>query len=503
MATRTGNLIPRPTPRARASSRRPSGTPPCASCADATAKALSELAPWLTRTATRGTSTADLHVDVRMAPLKPTIAEQRRLLGMIIGGVVGGRMGLSGLRELALAAGSDMADFASDLDGASLDVTLADAGAQAEVALKLGAKASAIGRVMTAHAERSGPAPAAFWQLPADADFAAFSRGIDEAELSRGRDLVLQVVADTLNELGLKDADRKPVVDALGKLVSPSAMVYGSGVDASAVRAAVAAQRASAGKPEAERAEAKRQALEAFLGWRVIEVDEPSARIAGALKELSAAISRPSALAAFRAHEKDVVPPGLRAVAVTKSSGLPAGAQHYVLELHPGEHRASAAAKAAPGARPKPLEKKPAGPAKPLQVHVFVVPDGQRTWIGVGGDEAVTAARLATALGSSGEKLASRADLASLKDARVGSGGFFTARGLPEAAQQFALLTNAATWGASETFEEASQMPHQGLSPVVFSATSQPGASGLVARLQVPRDTIEDVVTTILRRGGF
>jgi hypothetical protein len=465
-----------------------------------TPKALTELAPWLTRTATHATSSTDLHVDVRMAPLKQTIAEQRRLLGMMLGGVMGGRMGLSGVRELALAFGNDMADLASDLDGASMDATLSDAGAQADLTFKLTGSTSALGRVMAAHADRTGPAPATFWQLPADADFAAFSRGIDEAELARGRDLVLQVVADSLSELGLKDADRKPVVDALGKLVSPSAMVYGSGVDASAVRAALAAQHAAGGKPDAERAEAKRQVVEALLGWRVMEVDEPSGRIAGALKELSAAVSRPSALAALRAHDKEMVPPSLRALPIAKAAGLPAGAQHYVLELHPGEQKMRGASRPTPGKADK-----KAAPPKPVQVHIFVVPDGQRTWIAVGGDEAVTSARLATTLASSGEKLASRAELAALKDARVGSGGFFTTRGLPEAAEQLSLLSNGATSGAANTFEEAAQMPHLGVAPVLFSATSQGGGSpaAVLTRLQVPRDAIEDVVTTILRHGGF
>jgi hypothetical protein len=154
---------------------------------------------------------------------------------------------------------------------------------------------------------------------------------------------------------------------------------------------------------------------------------------------------------------------------------------------------------------PKPADKKPAAPAKPLQIHVFVVPDGARTWIGIGGDEAITAARLAATLGSAGEKLGARADLAALKDARIGSGGFFTARGLPETAQQVSLLGNAGAWGASEVFDEAAQMPHQGLSPIVFTTAIQAGATPatVVARIQVPRDAIEDVVTTVLKHGGF
>ena len=208
-----------------------------------TAKAVAELGPWLTRTATRGPATGDLHVELRMKPLHSTIADQKRLLGAILGSVLGARLGLSSLRNLAEAFATDAVDFAGDLDGASADVTLGDAGIQLSTTMKLQSTTSMLARLATAHPERSGPAPAAFWQLPGDADFAVFSRGVDEAQLARPRDLILAVVSDALGESGVKDADRKAVVDGLGKLVSPAAHVYGSGLDVEAVRKAIATDR--------------------------------------------------------------------------------------------------------------------------------------------------------------------------------------------------------------------------------------------------------------------
>jgi len=455
-----------------------------------TPKALAELGPWLTRTATRGASTADLHVDVHMKPLQPTIADQKRLIGMILGSVLGGRRGLSGRRELAVAFGTDLADFAGDLDGASADVALGDAGAQATVTLKLTGSTSALARIATSHPERSGPPPAAFWQLPGDADIAVFSRGVDEAQLARGRDLVLQAVGGALGEQGVKDADRKAIVDSLAKLVSPSAMVYGSGVDAEAIRKALATEKGlSIQSEQTEKEEAKRQTIEALLGWRVIE--------------LAAAVGRPSVGAAYREKLRDAVPPALRSVPAPKIAGLPAGVQHFVLELHTLERKAPAPPR--PGKPPPPAAKKPLPPLKPLLVHILVAPDGHRTWIAVGGDEAVTASRLSVALGTTGDKLAAHADLAAMKDATVGAGGFFTARGLPEAGQQLPLLLEGATWLGKETFDEAAQMPHQGLTPILFSSTAQSGggAAVTVTRITLPRDAIEDAVATVLRRGGF
>jgi len=464
-------------------------------------KALAELGPWLTRTATRSTSTGDLHVELHMKPLEPTIADQKHLIGMLIGSVLGGRLGLSSLRDLAVALGNDLADFAGDLGTASADVTLGDAGAEAAVTLRLTGSTSALARVATSHPERSGPAPAAFWQLPGDADIAMFNRGVDEAVLAKGRDMVLEAVGGALGESGVKDADRKAIVDGLAKLVSPSAMVYGSGIDADAVRKALATEKGLTSQSElAEKEEAKRQTIEAFLGWRVLELDEPSTRTAAGLKELAAAIDRPSVGAAYREKLKDAVPPTLRALPVPKTAGLPPGAQHYVLELHTLERKASAPR---PGKPPPP--KKPLPPLKPLLVHLFLLPDGHRTWLAVGGDEAVTASRLAMTLGGAGDKLAAHAALAPLKDAKVGAGGFVTARGLPEAAQQMPLVLNGATWVAKESFEEAAQMPHQGLAPILFSSTAEAsGGSGVtVTKVSLPKDAIEDAVATILRHGGF
>ena len=469
-----------------------------------TPRALAELGPWLTRTATRGASTADVHVEVRMKPLQSTLADQKHLIGMIIGSVIGGRLGLSSLRDLSVALGTDLTDFAGDLDGASADVTFGDAGVQAAVTMKLSGTTSALARIATSHPERSGPAPAAFWQLPGDADIAMFNRGVDERELAKGRDLVLEAVGSALGESGVKDADRKAIVESLAKLVSPAAMVYGSGLDVDAVRRAFATEKGLTVQSEqTEKEDAKRQTIEAFLGWRVIELDEPSTRTASGLKELAAAIGRPSVGAAYREKLRDAVPPALRSVPVPKAAGLPAGAQHFVLELHTLERKAPSPPR--PGKPPPPAPKKPLGPLRPLLVHIFLLPDGHRTWLAVGGDEAVTASRLALTLGSGGDKLATQAALAPLKDASVGAGGFFTARGLPEAAQQIPLVLNGATWVAKETFDEALQMPHQGLTPILFSSTAQSGGplAVTVTRLTLPRDAIEDAVSAVLRHGGF
>jgi hypothetical protein len=466
--------------------------------------ALTELGPWLTRTATRAATTADLHVDVRMAPLKATLSGQKRFLGILAGGLLGGRSGMGGLRDLVSGVAGDVADFALDLDTATLDLTLSDPGANATLTMKLGGRTSELGRLATAHPERSGPAPAAFWQLPGDADLAFFDRGVDDAALAKGRELVVKLAGDELTDIGVKDADRKAIVDALGKLASPAPLVYASGLDAAQVKKAAAAEKGLGTQADAaERGEARRAMAQALLGWRIAELDEPSAKFTAALKELAAAWSKPAVVAAYRAKSKDEPAPSLHVAPLPKGVALAAGTQHYLLEVGPFEHEGMRLPPAPPDKAK--AEKKPAGARKPVAFHVFVVPDGQRTWIAMGGDEALVAAKVAGAMGSAGDKLSARPELESFKNTSLGAGGFVTARGLPEIAQQLPALFGMSSSVATEGIDEAASMPHQGVVPIPFTVTAQQGSSPapVVATLQVPRAAIDDVVAAILRHGGF
>jgi hypothetical protein len=459
-----------------------------------TAKALTELGPWLTRTAPRAQSTSDLHADLRMGPLKPTIAEQRKLIGMVLGSILGGRMGGAGMRDLMIALGSDAADFATDLDGATLDVALSDPGALATFALKLGASSSTMGRIAVAHPERNAAPPAIFWQMPAGADLALFSRGIDDPYVARARELVVTALHDVLTSGDVKDGDAKAIADALGKLLTGAGGAYASGVDEAGLRSAIAADKAlGSDASDAKRADAKHAEIQALLGWRILEVDQPAATANDALKAFVAALGRPSVGAAIRAKDKEAMPPVARSAPLPKGAGLPAGTQHWVLEM-PSAARSSSAHRDA---------KKPAAPPKPTLVHFLVAPDGPRSWVAIGGDDADLAAKLAASLGSGGGGLSGRSEVASLKDAKVGSAGFLTARSVPEMATTLRLILGGSPSGAVSDVVEADRMPNKGATPIVYTVTPQApgGASSLVATAFVPRGAVEDIVYEFVRHG--
>lgn len=456
-----------------------------------TAKALTELGPWLTRTAPRAQSTSDLHADLRMGPLKPTISEQRKVIGMILGSILGSRMGGSGMRDLMMALGSDAADFATDLDTATLDVTMNEPGALATFALKMGGTSSTMGRIALAHPERNAAPPATFWQLPADADLALFSRGVDDPYVARARELVVGALRDILGDGGVKDADAKAIGDALGRLFTGAGGAYASGIDDAAVHGAISAAKAlGSDASDAKRADARHAEIQALLGWRILETDQPAAASSDGLKALAAALGRPSVAAAMRAKDKEAQPPVLRSVPVPKAAGLPAGSQHWVLEMRNATHAGKDA-------------KKPAPQQKPTLVHFIVAPDGSRSWLGIGGDDAGVAAKLAATLGSGGGGLGGRQELASLKDAKVGSAGFLSTRALPEIGTTLRLVLGASPSGSVSDVEEVDRMPNKGTTPIVFTVTPQApgGPASLVETTFIPRGAVEDLVYEFVRHG--
>jgi hypothetical protein len=458
-------------------------------CAD-DAKQLTALGPWLTRGATRDTSTNDAHVDLRMQPLKATIAAERRLFSVLLGTMLGGRLGIAAGHDVAQAVGGDLIDFGMDLDTASLDLALSDAGAAATLTLRFSGSASVLGRLVTANADRNGPPPASFWQMPGDTDFAVFDRGIEPGALSRGRDLALKVVGDMLADDGLKDADRHAVVDALGSLVTSAPMVYASGVDADGVRKAVAAAKALSDRaPPAEQSAADLAQLRAVLGWRIVEIDEPATVKIDAMKALAAAMSRPGVFAAYHAK------PGARALAVRstpmpKGSSLPKGTEHFAIDVPVTSDRVYTA----PGA------KGAAATPKPVGLDVFVVPDGARSWVGVGCDPAQIMAKLAASVGGSGDTVAAKGELVAMKDTAVGAGGFLTARAMEFLAAEVSLLSSPGDLENLATFLDGTA--HQGQTPMPFSLTAPASTPGTaVATLQVPRGTVEDVVAALVKHG--
>jgi hypothetical protein len=471
-------------------------------CAFGDERGLAQLGPWLTRGATRLGDTSDLRIDVRVSAIHSIVSEKWRGISALFGALAGSALGAPRLGDLALGAAQDVVSFVLDLDRLSLDVALSDSAAQVEFTRNLSGTTSVLAELATANADRVGPPPAAFWQMPSDADLAVFGRGVDPAIVGPARDEVIHLLNDALAGDGIRPADGNAILDALRQFPLGTAGAYAAGVDADAVSKAMALAAASPRTEESERSGLWASA-NALLGWHVAEIEAPAAEMTTAIKALMAAWSRPGVVSAYHAGSGGLAALHFRAAPVPKGRVWPDGSQHDVVELQPPPPRLGVRGKA------------PAS-VGPMAFHVLVVPDGSRTWVGVGGDEALTAAKLAGALAGSGDTLQSRAELAPWKEARVGEGGFVTGRGL--FANAVGLMALASSFedptapiallplqAVADAWGDLRRLPAGGATPVTFTSTSSSmkAPASVVTSIGVPRAAVEDAIVWVLRHHRF
>jgi len=464
-------------------------------CSFGDEKALKVLGPWLTRGATRLPAGPDLHVDFRFEPVRGLLADQSKTMGALAGSLLASSLPLSSLRDLVSALVADVVESFVDLDSEVFDVDISETAIRASGSARFATAKSTIAKMATASADRIGPPPTAFWQMPAGAAFVGFGRGLDDKMIAHARELVLDVAAEELTRDGVKPADRKALLDAAAKVAVLPASVYAAGFEIDALA------RAIAGLPaDPDGLEARRWAIAPYLfGWHVSEVDVPGAEYVADFKELATALSRPSIAAALRPKLGGVFPT-LRAVGLPKSAmPWPKDAAQYVIEL-PMPNGAAGSAATAGGANAK---VRPPAP-KPLAIHLLLVPDGARTWVGLSADEAVLVARVNAAMAGSGDTLGSRTDLAPLKAGPLGAGGFVTLAGITAEFSAVAALVGTPWKAVSEPIDELGHLPHHGSTPIFFTSTASatPTLSAAVS-FEIPRGVFDDVVAMVARHGGF
>jgi hypothetical protein len=450
-------------------------------------KALDELAPWLARTTPQTTYPADVHIELRALPVRDLVRQARGMLPMIALKSLGlGRTGVPEFDEAFRAAVDDVADFTSDVDTISIDAMVGEPQAQVTVTSRFRSSSSTIARLAVAHPERVAAPPAAFWKLPADSDFAFFYGGIDANDFAHIRDHLADFLGAAMTKLGLGDADRKAIHDVASGTLDLLALKseYASGLDLDAAEKAIAAIR-TAHDPRA-RDEAERVGAEKLGGWFVLGLDAPVARVNAIEKEWSAAWSRPGLAKWLHAKAIAGPPPVVRMAPVPK--GIAAkDATHLEVVTYPSPHSGGGDA----------IAKKGAKPGKPLVLHVIAVPDGEASWVVFAADEALAVTKVKEVL--AGGALASRAGLASMKDARSNAGGFMTPRTLG--------IQNAPGWVLSPDWAKlesdplrwVASAPDRGATPISFQLAAQAGttespAGTFTATATIPKGAIESIV---------
>jgi hypothetical protein len=476
-------------------------------CADSAAGG-EALVPWLTRSAPREAYTPDLHVEVRLAPVRPIVKQFRGMLPMLLSRVLDTRGNVRAVSQALDAAVGDLADLTTDLETLSLDVSLADPGADATMTATFGGTSAVMTRLALAHPERADVPPPAFWHAPVDADVAYYTRGIDAKDIAHARELGEGVLLAALEKQNLPEPDRKALVDPVMRYLDlhTGAIVYAKGLDMARVDKA---------RGELDRAnDANRKDLEtAFMaqlgGWSVVQSAEPIAKVSQVAKDLAAALARPGLVKWAKAELHGAAPPAAKMVPVPKTAGLPADTLHMEVSVHdaivtappPPPPPTGGKPKAAGAPAPAPVAK--GGPAKPRTIHVLLVPDAGKTWIVLAAELDLALAKAKGVLPGAPDTgtLARRSELDGLKDTKVSSGGFVSARGLL-APSPFRYVSGSTSVPRGPLFDGLANTQAQGATPILFTTRGEAkGVAGaFVLTGKMPRAAVEDLVKLGMRR---
>ena len=256
--------------------------------------------------------------------------------------------------------------------------------------------------------------PDVFWRLPADADAAFFLQGVPPEVMRPLGARVIQAFMDAIPDTSVRErSDLSSAARAIFFTGGPAVVAYGH--DRAAAQTSLEALSGAMQKGKAKVPDKELIAGHAAAtGWTLVHLDEPSARWRDGLRELlrvldhhyPADAARPGPVSPGAAPPpNEAAPPPKkkdeasrtqqtsREVPVRPGEGLPKESAHFIVASRPNPHYTPHGDGA---------------PAVPSETHVFVVPDGEGTWISFAEDERTARARLVQALSRPRGRVAAR-----------------------------------------------------------------------------------------------
>ncbi|WP_437992083.1 hypothetical protein [Sorangium sp. So ce145] len=383
--------------------------------------------------------------------------------------------GRAGALGEELAAG-----FLRDIAGLNVDLTWGRADVEVGLTLRFASRRSPLTLALAPAAAQDAAPPPAFFRLPADTAVAFHTQGASRAELAPLREAVFKALRDDMIDEGYDEARLDQVLDRLEALaLTGGPLVVGAGANGAAAEKALAAYQRDKGAPRARKA-----ARLALQGWVLASVEEPAQTWISGVKEL---LQRGDELDRFKrsapkdgARKDDEDKQHTTHAIVRAPASLPAGTLHVEL-------------------RSKPLTKD-APPAH--TTHLYVVPAGPRTWLGVSEDDAALVARLRVAVdpGRDEGTLGAAPDMDVLRRRGTLAGGLFSLAGLT------LLMANGDT---PEALDEAAEdlaalaaLPARGGVATPIAVTSEvlgSGAARVDVRVRLTRAGIQDAIALLAR----
>lgn len=316
--------------------------------------------------------------------------------------------------DWAEAAGERYAmSFFRDIQQLSLIGSWGKSDIEAEAVLGFRPNSSGFSQALSARVPLQSPSTASFLRLPKDASFAFHGHAGNSQAMAPMRDEFLRALNDDLESDGYDPV----LLETFRKRMSDLFFTGGSysiayGIDRAAAEKALAAYAKDKKKPALRAA-----AYRSLRGWAMFAVDESTEKWAKGIEDLvrvgneldrkrNGGVPVTSATPITGRKPDDLVSTTL--AVVTPPAALPKGSLHVEI-------------------RSKPL-KKEAPPA--YTKHLYVVPDGSRTWIGLSEDEAPMLNRLRAAReGLADQTIASVPELANAASQGAVAAGYFSLAG--------------------------------------------------------------------------
>jgi hypothetical protein len=376
--------------------------------------------------------------------------------------------------------------FLEDIQRFAVGGTFRSTALDVELDLVTPSRKSLLTKVLTTTSSADVPPPPSFFRLPLDASLAFYTHGATSSDLAPLRDELLNAIHQGMREDGY-DADLLAEISRTtsGLFFTGGPFVVGAGMNRAAAEKALVSLHDGKRSPQAVE-----EARRGLSSWVVIGLDEPPERWIAGVREfmrLDQALTRK--LSSIGAPAKTPGPPG-------------AGAERK--KKKDRQERTVLVEVAAPGALPrgtlhlesraKPIAKD--GPL-PHAEHIYVVADGSRTWIGIGGRDADLIERLRVVLHAPAEKtLAEAVGIEPIKVAGAFAGGFFT---LASGAMMIRLKNEKESdlEPSRIDLEKLGALPSRGDTVIPWLLLSEPGSAGTVrTRMQIrlPMDALADIV---------
>jgi hypothetical protein len=466
------------------------------------------LRSYMTRTLPkRDLGPSDLHLEMRVAPVVDTYGEMINQ-GLHMGAALLPRKLQIGepsfdraIERMAGGVSDELGALLHDLDSATFDISMAPDRASGSASLRMKSQSSWSAGNFASMGTRSAPPPPMFWRLPASSTAALYEYPPEARRFEAVRNTVSELVDGWLQHDGMAAADRAAITALFAdKFLVDSPVVAGLGNFAADTPAKPAAKGAPAAASD------PLQGALVKAGWALVGVGTPN-QVPEFFKGFASASNRPKIQTYFkdklatatgelsRNHSRSMTGFTLKAAPVPKE--LPKGSLAF--ELAVAHEAAPTESSNAVGPR-----KKAAAPA-PIKLQLLVVPESTQTWVAFGAEKAELVKTVLASLQPAPESgtLATRQDIASLKQMKLAEGGFFTLETM------LSSFLAPATWVDEDVAKNAhgahsllATTPNKGKTPIFSTEEIKTGDGMTVTlRAEVPKGVIEDAVLLAVTSG--